>query len=280
MHDSGRLARNLRGGAARLWERLPWLSADALLPRVWGSERVSEGGVLRNAVKKLRRQMGDDGAAPGCIITEPRVGGGSYSGGEESVVWFPKGVSIMGSAEYDTSGVDQGVTPAYVPIEETSHWWESLGRWAEVARIGGAVVLPSGEVMLVRHPRDAKVLGGWFAQTLDACVNLRTSPSDLPYENARLTDFGAVMRLLSLLGKILDDDCPAPAMVPTDLGGVQAEWHRNGLNLEIESDPDGGLEYYASGRGHEYEGPVLDDDLAELRECARLLGEPSSVSVA
>ena len=75
------------------------------------------------------------------------------------------------------------------------------GNVVEVARIGGAVVLPSGEVVLVRHPRDAKVLGGWFAQTLDACVNLRTSPSDLPHENAKLTDFGAAMRLLSLLGR-------------------------------------------------------------------------------
>ena len=186
----------------------------------------------------------------------------------------------MGSAERDTSGVDQVVAPEYVPIYGTAYLRESLEMWSEVARIGGAVALPSGEVVLVRHPRDAKVLGGWFAQTLDACGNLRMSPSDLPHENAKLTDFGAVMRLLSLLGKILDDECPAPAVVPTDRGGVQAEWHRNGLYLEIESDPDGGLEYYASGQGHEYEGAVLDDDLAELRECARLLGEPSSVGVA
>ena len=58
----------------------------------------------------------------------------------------------------------------------------------------------------------------------------------------------------------------------------------NGTAMEctwkIESDPDGGLEYYASGGGHEYEGPVLDDDLAELRECVRLLGESAPVGVA
>ena len=186
----------------------------------------------------------------------------------------------MGSAEHDTSGVGQVVGPEYVPIDETSHWRELLGTWSEVARVGGAVALPSGEVVLVRHPRDAKVLGAWFARTLDACSNLRMSASDLPNASAKLTDFGAVMRLLSLLGKVLDDDCPGPAVVPTDRGGVQAEWSRNGLYLEIESDPDGGLEYYASGRGHEYEGPVLDDDLGELRECARLLVEPSSVGVA
>lgn len=185
----------------------------------------------------------------------------------------------MGSGEHGASGVDHVVAPEYVPIEETPNWRESLGTWSEVARIGGAVVLPSEEVVLVRHPRNAQVLGGWFALTLDACANLRMSPSDLPHEYAQLSDFGAVMRLLSLLGQIMGDECPAPTVVPTDRGGVQAEWSRNGLYLEIESDPYGGLEYYASGRGHEYEGPVLDDDLGELRECARLLGEPSSVGV-
>ena len=195
------------------------------------------------------------------------------------MVWLLRGASIMGSVDRDASGVDQVVAPEYVPIDETSHWRESLETWSEVARIGGAVVLSSGELMMVRHPRDAKVLGGWFARTLDACANLRMSPSDLPHKNAKLTDFGAVMRLLSLLGKILDDECPAPALVPTDRGGIQAEWSRNGLYLEIESESDGGLEYYASGRGHEYEGPALDDDLGELRECARLLGEPSPVGV-
>ena len=72
--DAGRPARNLRGETARLWERLPRLSADALLQRVWGPEWVSEGWLLRNVVKKRRRKPGYDAADPRCIITEPRMG--------------------------------------------------------------------------------------------------------------------------------------------------------------------------------------------------------------
>ena len=50
------------------------LNHSVLLQRVWGPERVGEGGLLRDVVKRLRRKLGDDAASPRYIITEPRVG--------------------------------------------------------------------------------------------------------------------------------------------------------------------------------------------------------------
>ena len=50
------------------------LTHGLLLSRVWGPERATEGWLLRNVVKKLRRKLGDDAADPRYIITEPRVG--------------------------------------------------------------------------------------------------------------------------------------------------------------------------------------------------------------
>ena len=50
------------------------LNHQALLQRVWGPERLGEGWMLRNVVKKLRRKLGDDAADPRFIVTEPRVG--------------------------------------------------------------------------------------------------------------------------------------------------------------------------------------------------------------
>ena len=84
----------------------------------------------------------------------------------------------MAATEHDASGIYHGVAPEYVPVYKTSAWWESLEWFAEAARVGGAVVLPSGEFVLVRHPQDAKVLGGWFMPTWHACMNLRRNPSD------------------------------------------------------------------------------------------------------
>jgi hypothetical protein len=42
-----------------------------------------------------------------------------------------------------------------------------------------------------------------------------------------------VIRSITLLSDLLDDTTPTPQIVPTVRGGVQIEWHRNGLDLEI-----------------------------------------------
>ena len=50
------------------------LNQRVLLQRVWGPERIGEGGLVRDVVKRLRRKLGDDAASPRYIVTEPRVG--------------------------------------------------------------------------------------------------------------------------------------------------------------------------------------------------------------
>ena len=85
---------------------------------------------------------------------------------------------------------------------------------------------------------------------------------DLPWDDdnwnddAKRTDPGAAADLLILLTSILDAAAPTPSIVPTWRGGVQAEWHRNGVNLEIEVDPTEPSEYYFLSSTEEYEEPV------------------------
>ncbi len=50
------------------------LNQSVLLQRVWGPERVGEGWLVRDVVKRLRRKLGDPAASPRYILTEPRVG--------------------------------------------------------------------------------------------------------------------------------------------------------------------------------------------------------------
>ena len=160
-----------------------------------------------------------------------------------------------------------------------------LQDWAEWERAVSskrvdAVMSPSGNLAVIVHPSGFTVLGGWFEETFAACRGLRWREEDLPDERSRVTDWDAVLRLLSVLGKVLDCSCPAPALVPTESGGVQAEWHRNGVYLEIESDPDGTVAYYVSwDGGSEVEGTVTLEDLDELRGYAAFLVRPS-LSVA
>ena len=45
-----------------------------LLRRVWGPEKSSDSGPVRNIIKRLRRKLGDGAANPTYIFNEPRVG--------------------------------------------------------------------------------------------------------------------------------------------------------------------------------------------------------------
>lgn len=40
----------------------------------------------------------------------------------------------------------------------------------------------------------------------------------------------------------------APSLVPTTSGGVQLEWHRDGLDIEIDIPAEGATEFYLEGR--------------------------------
>ena len=50
------------------------LTHSVLLQRVWGPERVGEGWLVRDVVKRLRQKLRDSASNPRYIITEPRVG--------------------------------------------------------------------------------------------------------------------------------------------------------------------------------------------------------------
>jgi hypothetical protein len=65
-------------------------------------------------------------------------------------------------------------------------------------------------------------------------------------------------KALTVLVEVMENDAPAPSVVPLDDGGIQVEWHRRGRNLEIEF-PAGeapGFYYYEDGSELESEGQV------------------------
>ena len=102
----------------------------------------------------------------------------------------------------------------------------------------------------------------------------------LPWDNdnwnddARPTDPAAAANLLILLASILDDTAPTPTIVPTWRGGVQAEWHTNGVDLEIEVDPTEPAQYFffSHTNEEEYEEPVAGN----LEQLVGLAGRLSS----
>lgn len=98
----------------------------------------------------------------------------------------------------------------------------------------------------------------WLEETLNRMESLPFNKDNWS-DGAKKTDRKAVDRLVEVLAQILPDDAPAPAIVPTWLGGVQAEWHRNGIDLEISANPREPVEYYFSNGEYERAGYALDD---------------------
>ena len=111
----------------------------------------------------------------------------------------------------------------------------------------------------------------WLAPTTAAMAGLPWFEANLP-DGRTPPQPEAAANLLWLLAVALDDDTiPPTGIVPTWRGGVTAEWHVDGFDLEIECDPSGTIEYNFVGPGiEEYEGPV-DETLSQLKRHVAML---------
>ena len=111
----------------------------------------------------------------------------------------------------------------------------------------------------------------WVEPTIKAILALPWDRDNWA-DGATRTQPEAAANLLWVLMNTLNDDTPPPtSIVPTWRGGVHAEWHIAGFDLEIESDPSGEIEYNFVGPGiEEYDGP-LADNLEQLKKHASLL---------
>ena len=104
----------------------------------------------------------------------------------------------------------------------------------------------------------------WFNPTRQAMAALPWDADNWTTDGVR-TQPSAVVDMLAILVKVLDNRTPPPSVVPTWRGGVQVEWHRNNVDFEIQADPQGEIEYFFSGPHEECEGRAWDD-LNQLAE--------------
>lgn len=89
--------------------------------------------------------------------------------------------------------------------------------------------VPRGKVILELQGQPP----GWIEPTLKALGQLLTLPPNWDSYDARPVDLANVWAAWQLLAATLRDDSPPPAVVPTNDGGVQVEWHTQGIDLEI-----------------------------------------------
>jgi len=129
------------------------------------------------------------------------------------------------------------------------------------AALAGFFLLPEGFYPLespfsphpapVRWTSDPVTQGIEWASSDAWFVPVRNSVDELLSLHENWDSYGAapirqefVASASSLLHSIMDQDTPLPAIVPTTPGGVQIEWHRDGIDLEIEIESTSRISVY------------------------------------
>jgi hypothetical protein len=74
----------------------------------------------------------------------------------------------------------------------------------------------------------------WLRAAVEALGAILGLPDNWDSYGAVSVDPEAVCHTVYLMSEIMRPDTPLPSVVPTNIGGIQLEWHVNGVDLEIE----------------------------------------------
>jgi len=98
----------------------------------------------------------------------------------------------------------------------------------------------------------------WLTPAVQSLLDLLRLPQNWDGYGAAQIQEQLAQKALMVLVEVMENDAPAPSVVPLSDGGIQVEWHRRARNLEIEF-PAGQAPsfcYYQDGCELESEGQV------------------------
>lgn len=104
-------------------------------------------------------------------------------------------------------------------------------------------------------------LPSWFDPLMQGFVDLLTLPAGWDSYNAVPINPKLVDTAIAFMNGLLGPSSPAPRVVPLASGGLQVEWHRKGIDVEVVFDQDEGPYFYYRNRasGEESERNVQDE---------------------
>lgn len=115
-----------------------------------------------------------------------------------------------------------------------------------------------GQMRIIEWQDHGQPLPAWFDPLMQGLVDLLTLPPDWDSYGAGTIDPKLVDEALAFTHGILGPTSPAPRVVPLSSGGLQLEWHRKGIDLEVVFDRNEAPFFYFRDRstGEEVEHPL------------------------
>jgi hypothetical protein len=112
----------------------------------------------------------------------------------------------------------------------------------------------------------------WAEPTLRALGRLLHLLPGWDSHRARPIDLAVAWAVVPLLNEVMRDETPPPAVVPTNRGGVQLEWHEKGIDLEVELiDARRVVVSFEDAHTGETWEKELTSDMRELTDCVARL---------
>lgn len=101
---------------------------------------------------------------------------------------------------------------------------------------------------------------GWLPEVLQRMGFLLSLPPKWDSHRAIKISEQMAAAVLTFLQEVMNSETLPPSIVPLEDGGLQIEWHRDGIDAEIEFEPDEPLEIYIREiqTGEEHEGDAIE----------------------
>ena len=143
----------------------------------------------------------------------------------------------------------------------------------DVREAGGRILQAIRGVIEVGQPPDKiKPDLDWFPDAVASLDELAHLPVNWDSYGAGTIRHASILATLELLLRIMRENTPLPALVPTNRRTVLLEWHARGIDLEVEVHGADRLQvaFEDSRDGTEWEAE-LGSDLTRLVECVERL---------
>ena len=90
-----------------------------------------------------------------------------------------------------------------------------------------------------------------FLESIEEVVDLLNLPAGWNSYSAKPIAPRNAIKAIRVLADLLEPATPSPIVVPTVRGGIQLEWHTNGVDIEIYIDSPESVSFFAERLGSE-----------------------------